>query len=128
MIKKHYTRLLEENEFAFGPNTKTLLNFWTVLDRASTKLSVEKKETLNKDYYLLNLCDSHTKPFFRKRSDRGKYHIFTFHFESVGGIGVQLWCYWSSLEIIFTQDLLDEGHSLIFLPKLIQQLEYYGAL
>lgn len=130
MIVDKFKRQLEQNEFAFGTNTKTLLNFWTVLDKASKKMDAQEKRQLNNDYDTMGLCYKNTKPFLNDNYYRSRMEnvFYISHFGSIGRQNVQLWCFWASLEIIFIQDLLKNGHSLIFLPKLIQQLEHYGAL
>jgi hypothetical protein len=129
MIADNFRTQLNENEFYFGPNTKTLLNFWAVLDRLPERMTREQLRKLAKEYNSLGLNRHLTKSHLEMWECSQGFMLRLSHFHCIHlNCELTLWCIWSSLEICFTQELLDSGHSLIFLPKLIQQLEHYGAL
>lgn len=130
MIKDYYSNDLSSNEFAFGPNTETLLNFWSVIDNKASNLSRTEKVELTQDYYDLSKEFEERRRLLIRLEDEYDYpRVLYYSFSVFGGsIDLQMWLRWSSLEIIHAQKLLDDGNRLMFLPKLIQQLEHYGAL
>lgn len=130
MIKEYYSKDLSSNEFAFGPSTETLLNFWSVIDNKASNLSHIEKVNLSQDYYDLSKEFEERRRLLIRLEDKYDYPRVRYYIFSVFDdfINLQMWLLWSSLEIIHAQKLLDDGNRLMFLPKLIQQLEHYGAL
>lgn len=129
MIADNFRTQLNENEFYFGPNTKTLLNFWAVLDRLPERMTREQLRKLAGEYNSLGLNRQLTKSHLEKWDGRQGFMLCLLLFHCNHFISdLRIWFIWALLEVSFTQELLDSGYFLIFLPKLIQQLEHYGAL
>lgn len=129
MIADNFRTQLNENKFYFGPNTKALLNFWIVLDRLPERMTREQLGELARQYTKLKLNSGHSKPLLTAWELQEDLYINHYDFRSIYHCcELELWLYWASLEICFIQKLFESGQSLIFPPKLIQQLEHYDAL
>jgi hypothetical protein len=99
--------VLENPEKHFGPNYKSVFNFWTFFDT----LTQEQKEELSKrgvfspEFY-------GSKVFAAFRSTVGREATLSDY------LGGHMTCAMISYEIIGMQVLLDQGHSLYFIPLL----------
>jgi hypothetical protein len=99
--------VIENPEKHFGSNYKSVFNFWTFLDT----LTQEQKEELTKrGNFSPEFYDSKVFAAFRSTVDReAKLSDY---------LGCHMTCAMISYEIIGMQVLLDQGHSLYFIPLL----------